>query len=203
MDLDLVELENQFKNGNLENCLNSICNHLRGKENSNFYNDVLTEISKLSALKKDFHGNIIPYEIHTQLESKIRATTLGFINKLKFEQEKNRDKKLNNQIETHAFNEVQQLYGVWCCKDSNFDSDTTRVWTLFPNKVGILNIINNTTGGVSAQLSNWNYESSRKIIIEIVNDNEIKGIIEWISPKTFKLTVLTIFKPIMIYEKLL
>jgi hypothetical protein len=202
MDLDLVYLEDLFIDGNLEKCLSCICDFLSNKRDKIFHNEVLTELSRLKALRKNHHDDIISYERFTQSESKIRAKIIGFIDRLKIEKEKNHDNKIIVQKDAEVFYEETQLHGVWLCNNSSFGSDITHLWTLFPNRVGILNIINNKTGIINARLSNWSYESSCKIIIEIVNDNEIKGFIEWASPSMFKLTILSSFTETMIYEKL-
>lgn len=204
MQINFEELENLIKQGQLEECLAKLKEHSQKINFRSLTNDILNEQSRLKTLNKKYHSGLIKFETYSVDEGKIRTIIINFFGELKARiQTANKIGESINNTNKEFQNKEKLLEGVWACKHSSLSVDEVYFWSLLPDNFCMVNILNKITGETRCKMFWWNYDTESSIIIQKNNEGEIKGIVAWISPLKFQLTVLDYAKSIMIYEKLL
>lgn len=203
MQIDFEALEDLVKEGQLEECLIQLKDYSQKANLKSLSNDILKEQSRLRELNKQYNSGRINHESYSIDRNKIVTSTINFINDLEASiQPTNKIEHVpntNNELQ----DEKKLLEGVWVCQHSSTNKNLVYFWSLLPQKICIVNIFNKDTGITEASVSSWDYDQDNRVIIQKDKEKELKGMVEWISPDRFKLTILHPFNPIMIYEKFL
>jgi hypothetical protein len=204
MRIDFEALEELVKEGQLEKCLIQLKKYSKKANLKSLGNDILKEQSRLRELNNQYNSGRINHESYSIDRNKIVTSTINFINVL--EDNIQHPSKIEHPPTTN--NELQDekklLEGVWVCQHSSTKKDLVYIWSLLPDKVCIVNVLDKDTRKTEANVCSWDYDQENRVIIQKDKEKEIKGMVEWIShPVRFKLTILRPFNPIMIYEKFL
>lgn len=113
------------------------------------------------------------------------------------------EKSSLKNISNHKIKNItkRSLVGVWALIHSDISGSDHQFWTILAPIFSILNKISQSTSKVNSTVSVWEYDESYSILTQKYLKVQAKGIIEWLSNDSFKLTTLTKPQSIMIYER--
>lgn len=202
MIIDFKEVEKLLEQGNIKETLILLKEYSLIIDPVNGNNQIISIQSRLSRLQKEHNSGVISHDVYTRNNIIITNATINFYNDLKYKHE--RFPTNNNQTIKEEKNDPSNiLKGVWLAEPLGSKKGQVFIWSLFPGKACTLNILDRQTQKIiQADYHNWKYNHEDQIITQTNAKGEISGLIEWITPVKFKLTVFNLTKSIMIYKKI-
>lgn len=178
-----------LREGKLEMCWAYVMEHLSGDISSTTYvQQIQTMQAQNERVHQQFYSNHIGEDTFRVQEAKLIHRTSSLLQELK-----------QSAPTIGSDDSPYQLAGVWQSIHTNGEH---YYWVLLPNGQCIVNH-QIKEGLLESKQYRWQYDKDSQIVTQYTDKTSINGLVEWISPHQFKVTVLDIFAQVMVYQKVL